>query len=64
MIPFWFSFGFLALACLIVSIVYALISPGTPDKVARETLLGFGMTLGGIVLLALFVVLVPWILGK
>lgn len=58
MITWWFALTCLAIACVVVSVVYALTSPGRPEHMVKETVHGFGMMLGGILLLALCIKLI------
>ena len=54
-----FTLLMLVLACLAISFVYALISGQHPSRFGRETLVGFGLMFGGILLLAVIVEILP-----
>jgi hypothetical protein len=62
-ISFPFVLACLIAACLAVSIVYSLTSPGDLDRIVKESLLSFALMFGGIVALAIAIVVVPWIAG-
>lgn len=61
MITWWFALICLAIACLVVSLVYAMTSPGRPEHMAKETVHGFGMMLGGILLLAVCIKIISFV---
>lgn len=55
MIGFGISLVALTAACFLISLVYALTSGQRPGRVWRETLSGFGILFGGVLLLALLI---------
>ncbi|MBI4862288.1 MAG: hypothetical protein HY815_18825 [Candidatus Riflebacteria bacterium] len=64
MTSFPFTLACFIVACVSVSIVYSLTSPGSLDKVVKETLSSFGLMFGGIIALAVAIVLIPWLFGR
>jgi carbon starvation protein CstA len=54
----------LLIACAGVSITYSLISPGETPRIFREAISSFGLMFGGILGLAVAILLIPWILGR
>lgn len=64
MISFPFVLVTLILACAAVSVVYALCSPGDQNRVIKETVTSFGLMFGGIVALAVAILVIPKIFGR
>ncbi len=63
MISAGFALASLLLACLCIAAVYALISGQRPGRFGRELLVGFGLMVGGILVLAGVIELLPVIFG-
>ncbi|MBI4872861.1 MAG: hypothetical protein HY814_15010 [Candidatus Riflebacteria bacterium] len=59
MIGLGFTVLTLVLACLCISLVYALISGQHPSRFPREILMGFALMVGGVLALALVIELLP-----
>lgn len=64
MISFPFVLVTLLVACAVVSVVYALCSPGDKDRIIKETITSFGLMFGGIVALAVAILVIPKIFGR
>ena len=64
MISFPFVLTCLIVACLVVSIIYSLTSPGEMPRVVGETASAFGLMFGGIMALAIAIVVIPKIFGR
>lgn len=64
MISFPFVLSCLIVACAVVSLVYALTSPGDTQRVVKESLTSFGLMFGGIVALAVAILVIPKIFGR
>jgi len=54
----------LIISCAVVSIVYSLTSPGDANRVVRESISSFVLMFGGILLLAVAIVIIPWVFGR
>ena len=64
MIGFFPSLAALVIACLAISIVYALLSGQHPSRFGREIVVGFGLLFGGMVLLAGVIHVLPLLFGS
>ena len=64
MISFPFVLTCLILACAVVSLVYALTSPGDAPRVVKESVTSFGLMFGGIVALAVAILVIPKLFGR
>lgn len=64
MISFPFVMVTLVIACAVVSVVYALCSPGDPQRVIKESVTSFGLMFGGIIALAVAILVIPKIFGR
>ena len=64
MINLLFVLGCLVIACAAISVVYALTSPGEPPKIVSESVTSFGLMFGGIIALAVAIMIIPKIFGR
>jgi hypothetical protein len=63
-ISFPFVLACLIVACAVVSVVYALTSPGDTRRVIKESITSFGLMFGGIVALAIAILVIPKLFGR
>ena len=64
MISFPFVLSCLIVSCLAVSVVYALTSPGDAARIVKESITSFGLMFGGIIALAVAVMVIPKLFGR
>lgn len=64
MISFPFVMVCLVVACAAISLVYALTSPGDSRRIVKESLTSFGLMFGGIIALAVAILVIPKIFGR
>ena len=64
MISFPFVLATLIVCCAVVSVVYALCSPGDKERVVKESITSFGLMFGGIVALAVAILVIPKLFGR
>lgn len=64
MISFPFVLTCLIVACAAVSLVYALTSPGDSPRVVKESITSFGLMFGGILALAVAILVIPKLFGR
>ena len=64
MISFPFVLACLVVACAAVSVVYAMTSPGDGPRIVKESITSFFLMFGGIVALAVAILLIPKLFGR